>query len=1238
MNRIIFFISFIVFFSCKNENKIINKSNDVRKVPAKPYIVPEDSILPPQIIVLNTNNQKKIKLGNRILISSNSNKHFGVKPKRINAGKPKINFHGKYSSQLSEKKIIDKKIVEVGIPETVIAKDAYTKDQNPQNFSSYSKLQGLTHTNITYLFEDNFGHLWLGTGGGGVSKFDGNTFTHFTEKEGLTNNFITSILQDSHGNLWFGTENGGVSEYDGRNFTNYSINEGLPSNFISCMLQDRKGCLWFGTKESGLSKYDGKVFIDYTSKQGLISNNITSILEDESGNIWVGTKDSGISVYDGKCFRNYTTKEGLSSNLITSIIQDKVGNIWIGTNGFGFSKFDGASFTHYTEAEGLVNNFVTCIIEDNLNNIWVGTNGGGVSKFDGTTFTAYTEKEGLNNNIIRHIIQDKNGTLWFGKGSGGVSKYNHESFTFFTEQEGLSKSVVLSIFEDLSGNMWFGTEGGGVSVYDGNYFTHYSKKEGLSENIVYSIAQDRKGNIWFGTSKGITKFDGTTFTQFIDIDGLSDNIIYSILLDANGDLWFGSEGGGVFKFDGIFFYRFTTKHGLSSNIVRTIYQDNSKNIWFGTYGGGITKFEFKNTDNRTINKIIQLTEQNGIPDNFIRSIIQDKLGNFWFGGLGFKGITFFNEKEFVSLTDKEGLSNNVVCSILEDKSGNIWCGNRFGLSLLSKQNVELIDKKIRNDISIKSETLFESFTYDDGFLGVGCNSNSIYNTKNGNLWIGANDRLTVYNPYLLNNNSDTIKPCLQLKSIELFNEDINWKNLIHKKDSLFILENGVVIKNIEFQETSKWYDLPQELSLSHDNNYLTFNFIGITTFRPKKVTYQFKLEGLEENWSKITNKTSATYGNLPAGDYSFIVRAYHNNKVFTEPYKFSFTIRPPWWKTWWFNILFISIILLFIIFYIKRREKKLKKANIKLEKTVRERTSKLIEKNNIVRQQKKIVEEKQKEILDSIHYAKRLQEAILPPLKFIDDHVPNNFVLYQPKDVVAGDFYWAESKDNKFFIAAADCTGHGVPGAMVSVVCSNALNRTVNEFGITDTGKILDKTRELVLETFAKGNAEVKDGMDISLLCIDKQNNKAFWSGANNPLWYVQLSGTNALEPGTDANSLGINVLGMGTEALKVPAATIVEIKADKQPIGKSDHAKPFTTHEITLQKGILFYLFTDGFADQFGGPKGKKFKYKQLEELLLANANQSMNEQHEILVSQFNLWKGDLEQIDDVCVIGVRV
>jgi serine phosphatase RsbU (regulator of sigma subunit)/Flp pilus assembly protein TadD len=262
--------------------------------------------------------------------------------------------------------------------------------------------------------------------------------------------------------------------------------------------------------------------------------------------------------------------------------------------------------------------------------------------------------------------------------------------------------------------------------------------------------------------------------------------------------------------------------------------------------------------------------------------------------------------------------------------------------------------------------------------------------------------------------------------------------------------------------------------------------------------------------------------------------------------------------------------------------------------------------------QKELVQVKQKEIIDSINYARRLQNAILPPKDFINTYLPDNFVYYKPKDIVAGDFYWMHiGDDKKMFLAAADSTGHGVPGAMVSIVCSNALDKAVKEFGLTDTGKILDKTRKLVLETFSKSGEDIKDGMDISLLCIDKQQLKVTWSGANNHLVIIKWDNGTPL---------------------------LTEIKGDKQPIGNSDQQKPFTTHSVPFENGQLCYLMTDGYADQFGGPKGKKFKSKHLKEVLLENSNLELSQQKEILNQYFQDWKGNLDQVDDVTIIGIKL
>jgi tetratricopeptide (TPR) repeat protein len=289
------------------------------------------------------------------------------------------------------------------------------------------------------------------------------------------------------------------------------------------------------------------------------------------------------------------------------------------------------------------------------------------------------------------------------------------------------------------------------------------------------------------------------------------------------------------------------------------------------------------------------------------------------------------------------------------------------------------------------------------------------------------------------------------------------------------------------------------------------------------------------------------------------------------------------------GIGFVIMIILSFVIYRSLRENKKAKATIELQKA--------------------IVEEKNKSIHDSITYARRLQEAIIPDELTIKESFDDFFILYLPKDIVAGDFYWYEKTNGHIFLAAADCTGHGVPGAFVSVVCSNALNRAVNEYKLSDPGKILDKTKELVLETFKKSHQNVADGMDISLCAWEaggsRRNLK--WAGAQNSLYVLR-----------------------GPE--------IITFQADKQPVGKWDMEKPFTTHTVELQAGDKIILATDGFADQFGGPRGKKIKHTQFMELLMSTSGLSNKEQHDRLLTFFNEWRGDLEQVDDVTVIGLKV
>jgi serine phosphatase RsbU (regulator of sigma subunit) len=317
-----------------------------------------------------------------------------------------------------------------------------------------------------------------------------------------------------------------------------------------------------------------------------------------------------------------------------------------------------------------------------------------------------------------------------------------------------------------------------------------------------------------------------------------------------------------------------------------------------------------------------------------------------------------------------------------------------------------------------------------------------------------------------------------------------------------------------------------------------------------------------------------------------------------KPITYSFEIKPPFYQTAWFIFLCIIIGAAGIIIYIKIRERNLIREKRILEEKVVERTAEVVA-------QKEELAEKNKDITDSIKYAKRIQVAILPPKIPFND----TFVLFKPKDIVSGDFYWIEIVDNKEFIAAVDCTGHGVPGAFMSIIGSNLLNKIVKEHSIHQPGEILNILNQELIKSLksAEEKEAVYDGMDLALICFNRNASELEYAGAYNPL-------------------------------LLLRNGDIQEIKADRFSIGRSSVArktKNFTNHKVNIEKNDSIYIFSDGYADQFGGETGKKFKLKPLKELLLAINDKPMMEQKNILDSTIEAWRGDIEQVDDILIIG---
>ncbi len=797
-------------------------------------------------------------------------------------------------------------------------------DGGNSNFTNFTTDNGLGLDAIISSEMDAAGNLWFGTFGLGVSKYDGKSFTSFTTAQGLAHNIVRSITEDKTGNLWFATDRG-VSKYDGKSFTSFTTAQGLAHNRVRGIAEDKTGNLWFGSDGGGVSKYDGKSFTSFTTAQGLAHNEARCITEDKTGNLWFGTLGGGVSKYDGKSFTNFTTAQGLVYNEVLSITEDKTGNLWFGTEGAGVSKYDGKSFTNFTTAQGLAHNEVRSITEDKAGNLWFPTFGGGISKYKDKSFTNFTTAHGLTHNVVRSIAEDKTGNLWFATFGRGVSKYDGKSFTNFTTAQGLAHNFVWCITEDKTGNLWFGTDGGGVSKYDGKYFTSFTTAQGLPHNIVLSVTEDKTGNLWFGTlGGGVSKYDGKSFTNFTTAQGLAYHEVLSITEDKTGNLWFGTLGGGVSKYDGKSFTNFTTAQGLAHNLVKSITEDKTGNLWFGTDEGlsvmGAKELQKSQEkyDKGKKNDLISLTVfknfniADGLPNNFVTQVIQMPNGKMAVGT--FMGITLFNlSEDGTKLTDIDVFNTN---------TGYPAKNMNFG------QNAMNLDSK-------------------------------------GNIWAGTGSEKTAlvrFDYAALQKNTET--PALVIQSIKVKDENICWYNLLTKgvrenlEDSalallqeffaygktLSIAENEAILKrfgNIQFDSITKFYPLPQNLVLPYEHNQIALEFAAIETDGPFLVKYQYMLEGYDKDWSPITDKSNANFGNINEGTYTFKLKAQGANGVWTEPITYTFKVLPPWYRTWWAYLIYALLFLLALRIFSKWRERKLRHEKEVLEIKVNHRTEQL---------------------------------------------------------------------------------------------------------------------------------------------------------------------------------------------------------------------------------------------------------------------------------------------------------
>ncbi|MBK7885796.1 MAG: PAS domain S-box protein [Bacteroidetes bacterium] len=766
------------------------------------------------------------------------------------------------------------------------------------NSTNFSVSEGLPGNQVNKIIQDKIGRLWIGTMNG-ACRFDGKNFLRFDPGNVLYNNPVKTIFEDRNGNIWFGTIRKGLVKYTGTGYSNYSIEDGLLSNNINAICEDDKGNLWIGTSE-GISRYDGKTFFNITNSKGLVNNNVFNIYADKKGLIWIATI-GGVSVFDGKNFKTLSVEDGLLSNIVYAIREDEKGLIWMGTYE-GISIWDGRTFKNYTKPDGVPNERVEDLTLDRNGHWWFGTYGGGLTKLKDGKFETFRPGLDVNSNIIKSVIEDREGNYWLGTWNG-IFKYNGDRFMTYNSNDGLSNNNILSVFPDSSGKIWFGTLAGGVNYFDGSVFKSITTKDGLRSNTIWCISKDKEGYLWFGTTNGPARYNQLTAKIDLPYPELQQLIIYAFLKDKQGYYYFGTDKG-IYRYDKEKLLRIGVGEGLANDKVRVVFEDSQGVIWIGTLKG---LYYLKNE------KAVSFDEEYNLPKAPITSIIEDNNGNLLFSTYDFGVIRYSrrNQADPVKMINKQlGLNNEKILFNYLDKRNKLWLGTSEG--------VDNIDWGL-----YLQEGKLSTVHYDksNGYLGV--ESNAACEDLSGNLWFATVNGAIRFNPDA--GELPVTLPLVSISNIQLFLENVNWKKFKAKVDP------GT--------------GLPADLILPHNSNHLSFITTGIYLTAPDEVRYRYMLEGFEDNWSPPSKIGTASYSNIGPGSYIFKVQASVNGRDWSTPVTFSFTIRPPVWKTPFFYLMYVVVGAGSVLLAYKVRTRSLRKSQELLKRKVEARTRELQSKN-----------------------------------------------------------------------------------------------------------------------------------------------------------------------------------------------------------------------------------------------------------------------------------------------------
>ncbi len=1032
-------------------------------------------------------------------------------------------------------------------------------------------------------------------------------FKNFDSDVGLPQNFVYALAQDKDGYIWIGTGEG-LARYDGSEFKSFSVNDSLASDFVNSLFVDKDSILWIGHNNGTISYYDGK-FHKIIIGDGSFGP-VKSICQDKSGNIWGTLQNRGLVRINGnKEATTFFDKQIFGDKLYYSIATIDPFHFVVGTSdGLFVLRMDNSQIPDkMTEVSSIPPTGINAIVKRKLidNEFWVATEDQGFYLFK---YNDNTSDHYVNNNLcmkfnieednIGDIYEDVSGDLLLASWGNGITRleWDDASQTFnkafnFSTENGLSHNFVKSILADRENNYWFATYGGGVSVLLCDYFVHYDLNDiGFKQNKAVSVLAN-KNNLWIGLENGLLKTDPYCFADHEYYDkalGIPNDRITGFEYDSKGVIWVSSLSDGLyFRTPGALkFKRFNYTNSVIGNRINDMAISGNK-LYLATTGG----FYTINTSTGIVDR---LSTERGLPHNSINFVYldrdrniwigpkssgickvdsanievhklskapinvsgmtEDSQGNFWLSTVG-KGVLKYTRDTLISVTITDGLAKNYCYDIACDKKDRLWVCHWPGVSC-----IDLNTMKIR------------TFGYEDK---MGGDFYKVWKDSDENLWFASSTGVIKYFPD--EDKKNNVPPLINFSEILISG----------KKYS----SNKPIILDYPYK----------------DKYTFRFAFTGISFKNSKGVTYQYKMQRIgEENdeWTDLGSANYREYEFLPSGKYKFSVRAINADGVPSlKAISLMVRIKAPFWKTIWFYLLVVVCIGSLVFIVVRYRERRLQLQKERLQKEVDYQTI-------VLRQQKAEIERKNHDITASINYAKRIQKSILPHFETLKSSFPESFIFFAPRDIVSGDFYWFNKSKGIFTICCADCTGHGVPGAFMSMIGTTLLNdisKDVSLLAPADMLERLDNDIRILLQT--QGTEQAKDGMDISVIQIDMNTKKVVLASAKRPVF------------------LYIN-------------SELVIYNGTRRSIGDDDLAKgsSFMNYEYECSEGDCIYLFSDGYPDQFGGERGKKMMKVGVRDVLNEIHTKPMHEQGDLIRDHFMEWKGDFDQVDDVLFIGLRV